>query len=132
MSRYVFTLWSKADRERAVRVIAAAPTGSRIEVKAAKRTIPQNDRMWTLLSKIAMRATLHGAKRTPNEWKAVFMTACGHEMRFLPTLDGKSFFPLGHRSSDLSKGEMSDLMEFISAWAAENGIDLGEPGEAAA
>jgi len=43
MSRYLVTLRSTADRERALRFIAAAPFGSRVEVKAIKRSMPQND-----------------------------------------------------------------------------------------
>lgn len=40
---------------------------------------------------------------------------------------GSSHFPSGFKSSELSIPEMSDLMEFMSAWGAENGVTFREP-----
>ena len=37
-------------------------------------------------------------------------------------LDGNGFVNLGRSSSDLSKGEMSDLMELIAAFGAKHGV----------
>lgn len=135
MSRYSFVLNSAPARARAMQVITAAPNGTRVEVKAAKRTLPQNDRMWAMLTDVARQRVHHGRKFTPDQWKVIFMHALGKEAEFLPALDGKDFIPSGYRSSDLSKSEMSDLIEFILAWSAENGIrfnDAGEQAEAAA
>jgi len=42
MSRYTFILNSAADRANALRTITAAPPGTRVEVKAAKRSTDQN------------------------------------------------------------------------------------------
>lgn len=122
MSRYAFNLKSSADRARAMKVITAAPYGTRIEVKAAKRSLPQNDKLWAMLSEIALQKTHCGRKYTPDQWKVLFMHACGREVQFIPSLDNSTFIPWGNRSSDLSKDEMSNLIEFITAWAAENGV----------
>jgi hypothetical protein len=124
MSRHLIVLNSTADRQRAHRYIGAAPFGSRLEVKAAKRTLPQNDRMWAMLTDIARQKDHCGRKYTPDEWKVLFMHACGREMQFVPALNGSGFMPLGYRSSDLSKAEMSDLIEFMLAWGAENGVEF--------
>ncbi len=124
MSRHVLTLYGAADRARAMRYINAAPFGTRIELKAAKRTLPQNDRMWAMLTDIARQKTHCGRKYTPDEWKVLFMHACGREMQFVPALNGTGFMPLGYRSSDLAKAEMSDLIEFMLAWGAENGVEF--------
>jgi hypothetical protein len=40
MSRYLITLKSSADKARAMRILTAAPFGSRVEIKAAKRSAP--------------------------------------------------------------------------------------------
>jgi hypothetical protein len=124
MSRHVLTLYGAADRQRAHRYIGAAPFGTRVELKAAKRTLPQNDRMWAMLTDIARQKEHNGRKYTPDTWKALFMHALGRECPFVPALDGQGFLPLGYRSSDLSKGEMSDLIEFMLAWGAENGVEF--------
>ena len=50
------------------------------------------------------------------------MHACGREVRFLPGLDEKTFVPWGQSSSDLSKQEMTDLIETIFAWGASHGV----------
>jgi hypothetical protein len=132
MSRHLLALYGAADRERATRYIAQAPTGTRVEFKAAKRTLPQNDRMWAMLTDIAQQKEHCGRKYTPDRWKVLFMQACGAEMEFVPTLNGDSFMPFGYRSSELSKQEMSDLIEFMFAWGAENGVTFHDQQEAAA
>ena len=132
MSRYSFLLNSAADRARAMKVVAAAPAGTRVEVRAAKRSLPQNDRMWACLSEIALQKTHCGRKYTPDQWKVIFMHACGREVQFIPSLDGSTFIPWGQRSSDLSKAEMSELLEFIISWCAQNGVKLHDRQEQAA
>lgn len=130
MSRYLVTLATKDDRVRAINIIAAAPDGARVEVKAAKRSIPQNDRMWAMLSDVAMQLPWHGQKITPDDWKLVFLDALKGEVRTVPNIEGNGFVSL-RRSSDLSKDEMSELMELIAAFGAEHGVAFHDKAEAA-
>ena len=131
MTRYLLTLTSRERRLQAHKMIDAAPYGSRVEVKAEKRSVEQNSMMWALLSDVALQKT-HGDRRyTPDQWKTLFMHACGREVQFIPSLDGSTFIPWGNRSSDLSKQEMTDLIEFILAWGAENGVKFAKEVEAA-
>jgi hypothetical protein len=88
VSRHLITLHGSADKARATNYIAQAPFGTRVELKAAKRTLPQNDRMWAMLTDIAAQKEHCGRKYTPDQWKVLFMHACGREMQFVPTLDG--------------------------------------------
>jgi len=122
MGRALIVLWGAGDRERAANWVAKAPQGTRVEFKAHKRTLPQNDRMWAMLTDISTQAEHAGRHYTPDAWKVLFMHACGREVQFLPALDGATFVPWGHHSSDLSKEEMSELIEFMHAWGAEHGI----------
>ena len=122
MSRALVVCYSQADRRKAADWCMKAPTGTRIEFKASKRTLPQNDRMWSMLTEVATQVTHLGNKYTPDQWKVLFMHACGREVQFLPGLDEKTFIPWGQSSSDLSKEEMSELIEFIFAWGAEHGV----------
>ncbi len=127
MTRYLVVLNTQADREKATRYISAAPWGTRVELKAAKRSLPQNDRMWAMLSDIAAQKEHGGRKFTPDQWKIIFMAACGREVQFIPSLDGKTFIPWGQSSSDLSREEMTDLIEFMFSWGAENDVTFHEP-----
>jgi hypothetical protein len=132
MGRALIVINTTADRAKASNWIAKAPAGTRVEFKAAKRTLPHNDRMWAMLTDVAQQAQHCGRSYTPDQWKVLFMHACGREVQFLPGLDGTTFIPWGQSSSDLGKHEMTELIEFIFAWGAEHGVTFNEPGEVAA
>lgn len=127
MARALIIINSREDRVRAARWAQGVPWGSRIEFKETKRSLPQNAKLWAMLTEIAGHMKKIGRDHTPDQWKVIFMAAYGHEVQFLPSLDMKSFIPLGHSTSDLSVGEMADFITFIDAWAAENGLVFADP-----
>jgi hypothetical protein len=112
-------------RERFKRIVDKAPSGYIAEVREPTRTGAQNDLMWSLLTQVSL-ACPGGHRYTPDEWKARFMQACGWECQFLPGIADGRPFPVGFRSSRLTKSQMSNLIEFILGWAAEQGIVLKE------
>jgi hypothetical protein len=122
MSRALVTVHGKIDRDRAAKWAMQAPAGTRIEFKQAKRSLPQNDRLWAMLSDVASQLAWHGQKLTPNDWKLVFLDALKRELRIVPNLQGNGFVNLSRSSSDLSKSEMSDLFEVIHAFCANHGV----------
>lgn len=117
---YHFKLTNNFTRGRACNAIMRAPDGYLAIVEEPRRTIDQNSRLWALLSDVAMSKP-QGRMHTPEEWKCIFMAACGWEVAFLPGLDGR-FLPYGYRSSKLTKKQMTDLQDFIEAWGTENGV----------
>jgi hypothetical protein len=129
MSKHVISLYGHADRDRAIRTIQAAPRGSIVEVRAPRRSTDQNSLLWSLLSQISV-AKPQGRMHTPEVWKCLFMHAAGHAVQFEPGLDG-SPFPIGFRSSKLTKAQFATLIDFILAYAAEQGIALSTEAEAA-
>jgi hypothetical protein len=135
MTRATVVIRSAPDRAKVCRWAQNVEPGTRVEFKAARRTLPQNDRMWAMLTDIAQQKTHAGRRYTADQWKVLFMHACGREVQFIPALDGSTFIPWGQSSSDLSKQEMTDLIEFMFAWGAENGVvfqDMHEQSEAVA
>jgi hypothetical protein len=133
MGRALIVLNTAADRQRAAHWVEKAPWGTRIEYKASKRTLPQNDRMWAMLTDVAAhhKAAL-GLDYSTEEWKLIFLSAWGREVRWLPALDGKGVVPVPYSSSDLSKEEMTDFIEFIFKEGSERGVQFHEPQERAA
>lgn len=122
MGRAMIIVHGTNDRAKAADWCRKAPPGTRIEFKASKRTLPQNDRMWAMLTDVAQQKEHCGRHYSADQWKILMMHACGRELQFLPSLDGATFIPWGSSSSDLSKAEMTELMDFIEAWGAENGV----------
>ena len=114
-----------ADREKAARWSRQAPDGTRIEFREAKRSLPQNDLMWARLTEIAIRVEWHGQKLSPTDWKDIF-TASLRKARVVPNLEGNGFVILGYRTSDMTREEMTELLDLIDAFAAERGVNFNE------
>jgi hypothetical protein len=131
VSRAQIVLNGSGERERAVAWINKAPTGTRVEFKAAKRNEKQNDRMWAMLTDVARQHAINGRKYTAADWKLMFLQAyaeqIGQEIRYLPAIHRPGLVPCGRSSSDLSVKEMSELIELIFAWGAENNIVWSDP-----
>lgn len=122
MTRALIVLNTDADRAKAARWVAAAPEGARVEFKKPQRSIPQNDRMWAMLTDVASQVPWHGLRLSPDDWKIIFLDALKRELRMVPNMDGNGFVNLGRSSSDLSKEEMTDLIDLIHAFGAEKGV----------
>ena len=104
--------------------------GMQVSFAEAKRTNPQNDRMWKLLGIIAeARPKHHGILMADHDYKELFLYALFKEARLVPDIDGNGMVQLQRKSSRLTKPQFSDLFEIIHAFAAREEIDLKEPRE---
>lgn len=126
MSGQTIILAGQYSRERAHKLVAAAPAGCVLNIRAASRTGEQNDKLWAMLSDVS-RAKPDGRDYPPEIWKSLFMAEAGFKPRFEPSLDGKGVVPIGYKSSRLTKAEFSDLIESIYAFGAEHGVVWTEP-----
>lgn len=125
MSRATIVLTSQAERNKAANWVHQAPSGTRVTFKASKRSLPQNDRFWAMATDVAQQVNWHGRRLTPDEWKLIFLDALNREVRMVPNIDGTGFVDLGRRSSDLSKSEMSDLIELVFAFGTKHRVKFG-------
>lgn len=125
MSRALIVVHGQRDRQRAATLADKVPAGTRIEFKAAKRTLPQNDLMWSRLTEVSRQVEWYGQKLPPADWKDIF-TAALRTTRVVPGIDPGTFVLLGLHTSDMSKGEMADLLDLIDAFAAEHGVMFNE------
>lgn len=117
-------------RQRAHRLVDAAPDGAVANVRMPTRTGAQNDKMWAMLSDVS-QAMPEGRRHTPEDWKAIFMNACGWEVQFIEGLDGRPF-PTGFRSSRMTVKQMADLITYIQAYGDEQGVRWSDEARAAA
>lgn len=121
MSRALIVLSSPSDRRKAALWLERAPKGSRVEFKAPRRSVPQNDLMWGMLTDVAQQIEWYGQRLTAQDWKDL-LTACLRKSRVVPGIDPGTTVPLGLHTSDMSKEEMSTLLELIIAFGTERGV----------
>ena len=124
------TVIIRGDVQRALarRLIDAAPLDAVVTVREGTRSADQNAKFFAMLSDIS-RAKPQGRKHTPDVWKALMMKACGHQVQFVLGIDGEPF-PIGFRSSRLTKSQMSDLIEFTIQFGDANSVKWSDPKEA--
>lgn len=129
MSQVTVILSSDITRERFCRWVKAAPRNTVASLKGVKRSIPQNARLWAMLTDVAAQAEWAGKKRTTWQWKDLFsgaVKAASNNLEVVPGLEG-GFMILGLRTSEMTKAEMADLQTYIEAWGAEHGVIFTEP-----
>ncbi len=107
-------------RMLAIDLIRKAPDRAVVTIKPEGRTLDQNALLWALLSDVS-RSKPDGRCATAESWKNLFCHACGHAVQFEMGLDGQPF-PVGFRTSRMSKAEMNDMISFIQAWGSERGV----------
>ena len=125
MGRALVVITNAFSREKLIHWVRKAPIGARFEVKSSKRTLPQNDRMWAMLTDVSEQTDWHGIKLSTDDWKLLFMSGLNREVRIVPNLDGTGFVNLGTKSSDLGKDEIGELMDLIEHFGAQRNIQFG-------
>lgn len=63
--RRLFVLTTREKRQGVARIVAELPKFSRVEIKGPKRTLPQNDKMWAMLTEFAEQAEWAGKSARP-------------------------------------------------------------------
>jgi hypothetical protein len=106
--------WS---RKRAIEAIMRAKDGDVCRIGPRTRTDEQNDKLHAMIDDI--RKQVEGAERWSKEdWKLRFLHALRNETRFLPDIEGEGLFPVGQKTSTLTKEQFSALIEIIYEWGA--------------
>lgn len=114
------------NRDRAIRIVQAAPDGHVLRIEAPRRTVDQNAKMHAMLTDVSVSKPM-GRAHTPEVWKCLFMDDLGFKPNWVPTLEGDGVVNTGYRSSRLTVAQMSDLIERMYAFGAEHEIQWSEP-----
>lgn len=119
-----------------------------IEIDEPKRTLPQNNRMWAMLTDVAdqvgwkrarwrndrciedgryIRFDMHptAARLSPEEFKDV-LTAALKRPRLFGSIDGGGIVAVGLRTSKMPKKDMTQLIELIFQFGAEHDVEWSE------
>ena len=93
-----------------------------------QRSLEQNDKFHALLQDIADQKDWAGQKLDVETWKrlmvAAWERASGRSVRIFPSLDGAGVDMVYQRTSRMNKAELSELIEYATAWAVENDVQL--------
>ena len=100
-----------------------------VEIKYKNRSNEQNEKFHAIIGDIAKQAQHMGAKWDAEDWKRLLVDKFLRETGFknspiIPNLDGTGIVQLGFQTRNFSKEHASEFVEFLQAWAADNGVEL--------
>lgn len=115
-------LWAKAQLMAGHRLT--------LEIKPETRRSAQNALLHALLSDLSKQCQWRGQTLSVDVWKrlctAAWLREEGESPQMVPALDGKGFDVIFERTSTLSVAQCSRLTEWVMAFAAEQGVEVGE------
>lgn len=91
-----------------------------LTVREETRSLEQNAKLWAMLGEIAEQVEWYGQKLSPEDWKHI-LTASLKKQRAVPGIDG-GFVVLGQSTSKMSVAEMSELIELMHAFGAQQNV----------
>lgn len=101
-------------------------SGKRVTLSVAeeKRTTPQNRLLWSRLGELSRQVVWHGQKLTDAEWKDVASAALKRQ-KVVPGIEG-GFVVLGSSTSRMTVAEMTEMLDFIEAFGAQQGVKFSD------
>jgi hypothetical protein len=115
-----------ADREKVVRWARGVSDGTIVEFRKSTRSHEQNAKMHAMLGEVSDQVVWYGQKLKVEDWKNMF-TASLRKASVVPGIDPGTVVPLGIHTSTMTIDEMSDMIELIYAFGAENNVTFKEP-----
>lgn len=109
-------------RELVKRYADVAPEGYVVEFRPPGRTLSQNNKLWAMLTEIS-RSKPNGLVYTPDQWKHLFLSAMNYEVLYMEGLNGEPV-PVSPSTRGFTSRQMSDVIEYIYTYCAENGVCL--------
>jgi len=122
ISKRTVFLVGDTQRAYAKRLIDQAPTGWVVKLAEQTRSDAQNRMMWPMIDDLRCQVPEFAAF-SAEDMKLRFLNALGTEMHFLPALEGTGMFPVGQRSSTLSKSQFTALIELMFMAGAHRGVE---------
>ena len=116
------------------KVKAALATGRKmtLEIKDASKSREQEEKYHAIIGDIAKQAQHLGAKWDTEDWKRLLVDQFIKDMngvggsKIIPNLDGTGIVQLGFQTRKFTKEQASLFVEFLQAWAANNGVTLND------
>jgi hypothetical protein len=101
-----------------------------LDVREEKRSDAENRLLHAMLGHISKTQEWAGKRRDIETWKrllvAAWCRARGEQVELLPALDGHGVDIVFRRTSQLTRKECAELIEFIFAWGSESDVTFPE------
>lgn len=103
-----------------------------LEIKDASKSREQEKKYHAIIGDIAKQAQHMGAKWDAESWKRLLVWQFCKEKqidagKIVPSLDMTGVVQLGQQTRKFTKEQASEFVEFLQAWATDNGVTLNEP-----
>lgn len=126
-----FFLRSNQVRLNCIEFIKELPTDDKkplvVKIQPMTRSLEQNSKLHALLSDISKNATWNGEKLDVYAWKNLLVSAhsiaTGGPSKIVRGIEGE-LVNIRERTSKMSSGRLSSLIDYILAFCAGNGIEI--------
>jgi hypothetical protein len=115
------------------KVKASLASGKKLtlEIKEASKTREQEEKYHAIIGDIAKQASHMGSKWSAEDWKRLLVDLFCKEFaigngKVIPNLSGDGIVQLGFQTRKFTKEQASEFVEFLQAWAADNGVTLND------
>lgn len=125
-TREAVVINTPADREKVVRWARGVSDGTIVEFRKSTRSHEQNAKMHAMLGEVSDQVVWYGQKLKVEDWKNMF-TASLRKASVVPGIDPGTVVPLGIHTSSMTIDEMSNMIELIYAFGAQNDVTFKEP-----
>ena len=109
-----------------------APDGWHVTLRPPTRSLDQNALLHDALTDIAKQVEWKGKRFTVDVWKRLCMASWirerGGQPELIPALDGNGFDVIYERTSKLTVAQMSEFLEWVTAFGAQSGVTFGKLG----
>ena len=113
------------------KILKALASGRKLsmEIKDSDKSRDQEKLYHELIGQIAKQAQHLGATWDTEDWKRLLVDRFAHEIgllggKIIPNLDGTGIVQLGIQTRKFTKDQATQFIEWLHAWAAENGVIL--------
>ena len=121
-----FVLSHATAKSRAIAAIHEAPQGWEVTIKSPIRSLAANAALHAWISEISKTLLLGGQHHDAEVWKRALVAAWsrtqGETVLEIPAIDGQGIDLVPRRTSQLTKSEFQNLLEYVIAFASENEV----------
>jgi hypothetical protein len=126
-ARHMFILAHDRARQSAMQCVAAAPAGMVVKITEPTRSLEQNAKLHAMFGELEKKAKYLGRTLTLNQWKTLMISAhaevTGMKPEVIPGIEGE-YVNIRESSAQMNIARMTSLIEYIHAWAAEQGVQF--------